>query len=189
MRPEKEIVNDLKEGVAGAFDDLYKAYSQKLYAFAFTFLKSREDAEEVVQDTYFKIWERRKSIDSNQSFNSFLFSVGYHTTIDLLRQRLKEKKYRENVLVKASSNYNLEETIEYGDLLEHVNHIVEELPPRKLEIYKLSRIDHLSYSEIAEKLNISVKTVENGINFSLNFIRKHLGKDSLEILLYASLFL
>ena len=188
MRPEKEIVEELKEGMTSAFDNLYKAYSHKLYSFAFTFLKSREDAEEVVQDTYFKIWEKRKGIDSNQSFNSFLFSIGYHITIDLLRQRLKEKKFRDQVLVKASSNYNLEETIEYGDLLEQVNHIVEDLPPRKLEIYKLSRIDHLSYSEIAEKLNISVKTVENGINFSLNFIRRRLGKDTLAILLCASLF-
>ena len=189
MRPEKEIVEEMRMGRVSAFDTLYKAYSHKLYSFAFTFLKTREDAEEVVQDTYFKIWEKRDSIDSSQSFKSFLFSIGYHSTIDLLRQRLKERKFREIVLVKATSNFNMEEAIEFGDLLEHVNHIVEELPPRKLEIYKLSRIDHLSYGEIAEKLNISVKTVENGINFSLNFIRKHLGKDSLEILLYASLFL
>ncbi|MEI6138877.1 MAG: RNA polymerase sigma-70 factor [Mariniphaga sp.] len=189
MRPEKEIIEELRKGTATAFDNLYKAYSQKLYSFAFTFLKSREDAQEVVQDTYSKIWEKRKSIDSNQSFKSFLFSIGYHSTIDLLRHRLKEAKYREQLLVKASSNYNLEQAIEFGDLLEHVNHLIEELPPRKLEIYKLSRIEHLSYSEIAEKLNISVKTVENGINFSMNFIRGHLGKDTLAVMLYASLFL
>jgi len=64
-----------------------------------------------------------------------------------------------------------------------------ELPPRKNEIYQLSRVNHLSYHEIAEKLNISVKTVENSINFSLNFIKKRLGKDSLLMLLYAALFL
>ena len=189
MRPEKEIVEEMKTGMASAFDNLYRAYSHKLYSFAFTFLKSREDAEEVVQDTYFKIWEKRSSIDSSQSFKSFLFSIGYHSTIDLLRLKLKERKFREMVLEKATSNFNLEESIEFGDLLEHVNHIVEELPSRKLEIYKLSRIDHLSYNEIAEKLNISVKTVENGINFSMKFIRGRLGKDSLAIFLYAYLFL
>jgi RNA polymerase sigma-70 factor (ECF subfamily) len=189
MRSEKEIVEELREGTATAFDNLYKAYSQKLYSFAFTILKSREDAEEVVQDTYFKIWEKRKSLDSNKSFNSFLFSIAYHSTIDLLRQRLKDNKFRDQVVVKASSNYNLEEAIEFGDLLEHVNHLIEELPPRKLEIYKLSRIEHLSHSEIAERLNISVKTVENGINFSMNFIRGRFGKDTLAVLLYTSLFL
>lgn len=189
MKPEREIVEELREGMASAFDNLYKAYGHKLYTFAFTYLKSKEDAEEVVQNTYFKIWEKRKSLDSNQSFNSFLFSVGYHSTIDLLRQRLKEKKSREFILEKVVSNFNLEESIEFGDLLEHVNHIVLELPPRKLEIYKLSRIDHLSYSEIAERLNISVKTVENGINFSMNFIRGHFEKDTMALLLLATLFL
>jgi len=102
---------------------------------------------------------------------------------------LKERKYREIILNKASLNYNLEEAIEFGDLLENVQKIAMELPPRKNEIYQLSRVNHLSYHEISEKLNISVKTVENSINFSMNFIKKRLGKDSLLVLLYAALFL
>ncbi len=189
MKTERETVEELKDGMASAFDTLYKAYSHKLYAFALSILKSREDAEEVVQSTYYKIWEKRLSIDSNNSFKSFLFTVAYHVTIDMLRDRLKEKKYRENILQKATSNYNLEEAIEFGNLLEHVSHIVKDLPPRKHQIYHLSRIEHLSYSEIAEQLNISVKTVENSLNFSMNFIKSRLGKDSLVILLYIALFL
>lgn len=189
METDKGLIEEVKEGIASAFDLLYEAYSHKLYIFALTILKSKEDAEEVVQNTYFKIWEKRKSIDSNHSFKSFLFTVAYNLTVDLLRERLKERKYRENVLNKATSNYNLEEAIDFGDLLEHVEQIVKELPPRKNEIYQLSRVHHLSYSEIAEKLNISVKTVENSINFSMNFIKKRLGEGSLTILLYATLFL
>lgn len=189
MRTEREIVEDVKNGMASAFDNLYEAYCYRLFRFAFSILKSKEDAEEVVQNTFFKIWEKRKSIDSNHAFKSFLFTVAYNITIDLLRERLKEKKYREIILEKATSNYNLEEAIEYGDLLEQVQKIVIDLPPRKNEIYQLSRINHLSYSEIAEKLNISVKTVENSINYSMNFIKKRLGSDSLIILLYVTLFL
>jgi len=189
MKTEREIVEGVKDGIASAFDQLYEAYSYKLYCFALSIWKSREDAEEVVQNTYFKIWEKRRSIDSNQSFKSFLFTVAYNVTVDLLRERLKERKYRANILEKATSNYNLEEVIEFGDLLEHVMQIVKELPPRKNEIYQLSRVDHLSYSEIAAKLNISVKTVENSINFSMNFIKRRLGKDSLMIILYSALFL
>ena len=189
MKTEREIVEELKDGMASAFDKLYGFYSLKLYYFALSILKSKEDAEEVVQNTYFKIWERRKAIDTNHSFKSYLFSIAYHTTIDLLRERLKERKYREDILEKASSSYNLEESIEFGDIVEQVQQIVQELPARKYEIYQLSRTDHLSYGEIAGKLGISVKTVENSINFSINFIKKRLGKDSLIILLYASLFL
>ncbi len=189
MKTERELVEELKEGLASAFDKLYEAYSHKLYIFALSILKSRDDAEEVVQNTYFKIWERRKSIDSSHSFKSFLFTVAYNVTVDLLRERLKERKYRENILQNATSNYNLEEAIEFGFLLENVEQIIKELPPRKLEIYQLSRVEHLSYQQIAERLNLSVKTVENSINFSMNFIKSRLGKDSLIILLYTALFL
>jgi len=189
MKTEKEIVEDVKEGKASAFDKLYKAYCSRLYFFAFSILKSKEDAEEVVQNTFFKIWEKRKTIDSNYAFKSFLFAIAYNIIVDLLRERLKERKYKEVILDRATSNYNLEEAIEFGDLLVQVQKIVTELPPRKNEIYQLSRVDHLSYSEIAEKLNISVKTVENSLNFSMNFIKRRLGNDSLIILLYVALFL
>ena len=87
-----------------------------------------------------------------------MFTVAYNVTVDLLRERLKERKYRENILEKATSNYNLEEAIEFGDLLDRVEQIVKELPPRKYEIYQLSRVDHLSYHEIAEKLNLAYHT-------------------------------
>ncbi len=189
MKTESEIVEDLKDGLASAFDNLYEAYSHKLYIFALSILKSREDAEEVVQSTYFKIWEKRLNIDSHNSFKSFLFTVAYHVTVDMLRERLKERRYREIILEKATSNYNLEEAIEFSDLLDHVSQIVKDLPPRKHLIYRMSRIEHLSYSEIAGQLNISVKTVENSLNFSMNFIKSRLGKDSLVILLYTALFL
>ena len=189
MKTEHEIVEEVKAGKASAFDQLYETYGHKLFRFALSILKSREDAEEVVQNTFFKIWEKRETLEKNHNFKSFLFTIAYNTTIDLLRERLKERKYRENITTKATANYNLEESSEFADLLEHINRIVGELPPRKLEIYQLSRKDHLVYSEIADKLNISVKTVENGINYSINFIKKRLGEDSLLILLYATLFL
>jgi len=188
MKTEKEIVEEVKEGIASAFDNLYQAYFHKLYNFAFSILKSKEDAEEVVQNTFFKIWEKHRNIDSHYAFKSFLYTIAYHVTIDLLRERLKERHFRDTIIEKSNSNYNLEEVIEYGDLLKHIEYIVKELPPRKNEIYQLSRVDHLSYSEIAEKLNISVKTVENSLNFSMNFIKKRFGKDSLVILIYAALF-
>ncbi len=189
MKTEKDIIEDVKTGKASAFDALYRIYCDRLYSFAFSVLKSKEDAEEVVQSTFFKIWERRQSINNEYNFKSFLFTIAYNVTVDILRVRLKEKKYRDNILDKATSNYNLEEKIEFGDLLDCVQQIVKELPPRKKEIYQLSRVEQLSYKEIAERLGISVKTVENGINFSIKFIKSRLGKESLIVLCYTTLFL
>jgi RNA polymerase sigma-70 factor (ECF subfamily) len=189
MKTERELVEEVKEGLASAFDKLYEMYCYKLFYFAFSILKSKEDAEEVVQNTFFKIWEKRKNIDNHYAFKSFLFTIAYNMIVDILRERLKEKKHREFILEKATSDYNLEEAIEFRDLLNHVRQIANELPPRKNEIYQMSRVNHLSYSQIAEKLNISAKTVENSLNFSMNFIKERLGKDSLIAILFAALFL
>jgi RNA polymerase sigma-70 factor (family 1) len=189
MKTEAELISNVKAGTAVAFDKLFEIYSHKLYYFAFSILKSKEDAEDVVQHTFFKVWEKRGSINDNLAFKSFLFTIAYNISIDLFRAKLKEKGYRERISIQASSNYNLEERIEFGDLLDRINQIANDLPPRKKEIYQLSRVHHLSYSEIAEKLNISVKTVENGIGYSLKFIKTRLGNDPVLGLLLAWLFL
>jgi RNA polymerase sigma-70 factor (ECF subfamily) len=189
MTTEAELIENVKAGMVSAFDKLFEIYSLKLYSFAFSILKSREDAEDVVQHTFFKVWEKRENINSNLVFKSFLFTIAYNISIDLLRARLKEKSYRENILVQASSNYTLEDRIELGDLLYRITKIAEDLPPRKREIYLLSRVHNLSHSEIAEKLNISLKTVENGIGYSLKYIKTRLGNDPVLGLLLAWLFL
>jgi RNA polymerase sigma-70 factor (ECF subfamily) len=189
MQTEPELIEGVKEGKAGAFDEMYLLYSKRLFHFALSVLKSSDDAEEVVQNTFFKIWEKRETMDPAQNLKSFIFTIAYRVTVDLLRERLKVKKYRTNILEKASTNYRIEDSIEYADLLERINQIVKDLPPRKKEIYLLSRVNQLSYNEIAEKLNITVKTVENGINYSMNFIKKRLGENSLLVLLFSSLFI
>lgn len=188
MRTEKELAEDVKDNKAGAFDELYKIYSLRLYHFALSILKSADDAEEVVQNTFFRIWEQREKIQSSQALKAYIFTIAYHIIIDLMRSRLKEKKYREAIIEKATINYDIEEAIEFGDLLDRINLIIKDLPPRKLEIYQLSRVNHLSHNEIAEKLGITVKTVENGITFSMNFIRKRLQENSFAIFLYAAIF-
>jgi len=185
---EAELISNVKAGMTSAFDTLFGIYSLKIYYFAFSILKSKEDAEDVVQYTFFKVWEKRESINHNLVFKSFLFTIAYNVSIDMLRIRLKEKGHRERISIHASSNYNLEERIEFGDLLVRVNQIAEKLPPRKREIYQLSRVHNLSYNEIAVKLNISVKTVENGIGYSLKYIKTHLGNDPVLGLLLAWLF-
>jgi len=189
MKTEAELISSVKAGITSAFDTLFGMYGHKIYSFAFSILKSKEDAEDVVQHTFFKVWEKRESINGNLVFKSFLFTIAYNVSIDILRIRLKEKVHRDSIVVQATSNYNLEERIEFGDLLVRVNQIAEKLPPRKREIYQLSRVHNLSYSEIAEKLNISVKTVENGIGYSLKYIKTQLGNDPVLVLLLSWLLL
>lgn len=189
MKTETELVKELKDGFTSAYDELFNTYGNRVYKFAFSILKSREDSEEIVQDTFFKIWEKRRTIDHEQSFKSFLFTIAYNNIMTKFREKAKEKKYREYFITNASDHYDQEGSILFDDIQNQVQKIIDRLPPRRKQIFILRKENNLTYKEIAGKLGISSKTVENNINLAIKYIKTQIGKDSLIILLYISLFL
>ena len=188
---DENLISRFREGDKHAFDIVYYAYSEKLFAFVYKILKIRDDAKEIVQDVFVKLWENREKITSYALFNSYLFTIAYNTSIDLVRKRINEKKYLD-YLHSLQKNYLVDDIIDiidYQDLNIQVEQLVEKLPLKQREVYKLSREHHLSYKEIAEKLKISVNTVENHISKALQFLRKNLKNDSLKGVLFVMLFL
>ncbi len=186
---EIKLINRLQNSDVKAFDHLFRKYSRNLYRFAFSLLKNKDDAEGIVQEVFLRIWNRRADIDSTRSFKSYLFTISYNLIIDELRLRLKEKKYIHHL----EKFFNTEETITeneagYNLLKSQIEEVMEKLPDRRKMIYKLSRVEGLSNKEISEKLNISVKTVENQINLAIKFLKLRLGKDILAAALFISLF-
>jgi len=186
---EKTLVAKLKNDQADAFDLLFHKYSDKLFRFAFSLLKNEEDANEIVQETFFRIWEKRNNIDSSKSFKSFLFSVSYHLIIDQLRERLKDQEFRNSLQKHFSEQTNFQQNqIDYITLETEINTAVDELPEKRKQIYRLSRDKGFTHKEIAGQLGITPKTVENQINLALKHIKTRLGKDFLAVLLFLSLF-
>ena len=185
---EKMLLALLRNGDTGAFDQLFRKYSPKLFRFALSLLKSDDDAREIVQETFFRIWNRRQEIAPDKSFKSFVFTISYNLMIDQLRLRLKDQEYRrflyENFEI---GQERLSVTIDYDTLCSQIEQAVDELPDRRKTIFTLSRNAGMSHREIAEKMGVSVKTVENQINLSLKHIRMRLGKDFLPALLLLSL--
>jgi len=185
---EKMLLGLLRNGDTGAFDQLFRKYSPKLFRFALSLLKSDDDAREIVQETFFRIWNRRQEIAPDKSFKSFVFTISYNLMIDQLRLRLKDQEYRrflyENFEI---GQERLSVTIDYDTLCSQIEQAVDELPDRRKTIFTLSRNAGMSHREIAEKMGVSVKTVENQINLSLKHIRMRLGKDFLPALLLLSL--
>lgn len=171
IKTESELVKELNQGFPTAFDELFNNYYNKIFHFAISILKSKEEAEEAVQNTFFTVWEKRRSIDPDQPFKSFLFTVAYNIIMNIFRVRVKEKRYREYVLINASIFYDPEQILVSNDLLNHLDNIIEELPIRRREIFTLRQKEGLSYKEIALELNISVKTVENNINLAVKYIK------------------
>ena len=171
---EKALVLQLKEGDEKAFTTLYKLYWAKVYNFSRLYLTSTEEAEEVVQSVFVKVWEARMFIKENENFKGFLFIITRNIIFNQFRKSFNEKTYKLTVLNSTNEAYDIENEMEASDLKLYINKLIEELPPRQCEVFKMSREKHLSYKEIAKELSISEKTVERHINEALKFLRKNI---------------
>jgi len=165
-------------------------YSEKIFLFAMGYLKNRQDAEELVQEVFMKVWDKRFELKEELSFKSYLFTIAYHAVIDFFRKWAKEedclKHFQE--AIPLAGNITGEE-VEYSDLERLTRESIEKLPPKSKIVYTLSREKGLSNKEIAEHLNVSIKTVEYHLTQSIKFIKKHLGNEFLPSLLFVYLFI
>ena len=187
---DKQLTDQIKNGQTHAFDQLFDRYSQRLYRFSKSLLKNNEDAEGIVQEVFFRIWKKRDELNEKKSFQSFLFSIAYNLIVDQFRQRVKDQKYEQFIIKQAQQNYlNPGDELEYKELKKQVGKAINELPERRKEIYKLSREEGLNYNDIANRLHIRSKTVENQINLALRYIRKQLGNKTLTIISLLYLFI
>lgn len=190
IQGEKEAVEKLKKGDLEAFDTIYKLYASKLHSFGYKYLKSETEAEELVQSVFIKLWEKRKKIDTELSFRSYLFTIAYNDICKLFRSRNYLREYvSETSATKSSSSSLTEEGTEYQSVLEEVNRIVESLPDNQKKAFIKSRFEGKTSKEIAVEMGMSPATVDNYVSAALKLIRSRLGSDSLIIILFVSLFL
>jgi len=190
-RAEKELVNALIKGDLLAFETLFNHYHKKLYYFAKGYLRSDEDAEDLIQEVFITIWKTRKDLKEYLSFNSFLYTITYHSILKHFRKKGREKKYIDRYAADLNEEFDSTSAdVEYREVLQRVNKYVEQLPEKRKRIFILSRFEGYNNTEIAEKLNISKKTVENQIYQALKFLREHLkGEGFLLVLFYYLFFL
>ncbi len=182
---EQRLVVRLRKGESRAFDEIFNLYSGSVYRFAYSFLKNKQDSEGIVQEVFLRVWKNRKKIDEYYSLKAFLFTISYNLIIDRFRERVKDVEYKK-ILKKNAINFEFstDKKIEYSELNESYENAVEHLPKRRKIIYKMHRIEGLSYREIAKKMHISTKTVENQMTSALKFIRERLGPETLAAVLF-----
>ena len=184
-----ELVERLQKGDVEAFDLIYEKYSGKLYAFGLKYLKSTEEAEELVQSVFLKLWENYKILKKELSFKSYLFTIAYNDICKLFRKRNYRQKFIDDTLYENSQfSSEIEEGIDYHSVLEQVELIVNKLPEKQKTIFLKSRKEGKSTKEIAEEVGLSPGTVDNYISESLKFIRRRLRNENMPILLLFSLF-
>ncbi|MEN8230528.1 MAG: RNA polymerase sigma-70 factor [Bacteroidota bacterium] len=185
-----ELVKLLKKGDMVAFDAIYNKYCHKLHEFVLRYLKQEEDSEGIVQEVFIKIWESRDKIDVYASFESFLFTIAYNTSISLLRKRVRETKSREYLrsLQQIDNADKVIDELQFKELNQKVQSLLEQLTPRQKEIYLLSREEGMTHKEISEKLNISKNTVKNHLVSALKYLKTHFDSRQAVSVLYLLLF-
>jgi RNA polymerase sigma-70 factor (family 1) len=179
---DRELIESIREGDQGAYTEIFSRYNKLLYSHTYNKLRNREEAKDIVQDIFYSLWANRgKSLPDNNLIG-YLFMATRYKIADLLsRQQVKDK-----YIVSLQQYINL--APEYSDHLVRRNQlsdIIEEeisaLPPRMQEILRLSRFEHLSHKEIAERLNITEATSKDQVKKALRILRKRLG---FHVLLY-----
>lgn len=190
-KSNSELILLIQKDDRVAFYLLYERYCRRLHGFVLRYIKQKEDAEEIVQEVFVKIWESRNKIDAYSSFEAFLFTIAYNTTISLLRKRITEEKYLKHMqsLQQPDSTTDLIDEIHFKELNDQVQTLLNELTPRQKEIFQLSREEGLTHDEIAKKLGISVNTVKKHISNTLSLIKSRIDNTMTVNLLFIYLFL
>jgi len=186
---EAEFIQALRAGDIKSFSELFDRYGKRLYFFAKGYLKSDEDAEEIVQEVFMKIWSNREVLSTEKSFESYLFTIAKNGILNIIRKSKSEQAYLTYAKIHPEKNTLLDDELNFTELKAAYQKTIENLSPRRKEIYLLSREQHLSNIEIAEKMNISVKTVENQMTSAIAEIKKNLQSLGFSAIIYIALFL
>jgi len=184
-----ELIAKLHKGDLEAFDLIFEKYGDRLFGFALKYLKSKEEAEGVVQDVFLKIWENRKTLKKESSLKPYLFTIAYHDMCGLFRKKQIHNKYKGEVESMENKSVNLEEQLEYKSTLERVDQLIEKLPEKLKVVFIKSRKEGKSTKEIADEMNMAPGTVDNQISAALKFLRKNLPDNNFAIILFFSIFI
>jgi RNA polymerase sigma-70 factor (family 1) len=168
---EPDCLRRLKLDDERAFDALFRHYSALVYRFAYSYLKSRSAAEEIVQECFIKIWEKRTQLHEDVPLKGYLFTTAHHAILNELRR--DQHHLRLHGQVAATGPASVANEAEYQEMEALYLAALDRLPPKQREVFMLSRQLGLSYPEIAARQGVSVKTVEAHIMQALKTLRSY----------------
>lgn len=171
---EKELFIQLKKGDKIAFEAIFNIYYASLCIYANRMLNDDEKAEEIVQNLFVNLWSKRKNLDVESSLKYYLFRSVRNQCLNQLQHLKIREKYAQKVIENQEIEIHDHDYFIEVDLAKKIQESIESLPEKRRQIFKLSREEGLKYKEIAEKLNLSVKTVEAQMGLALKQLREKL---------------
>lgn len=166
----------LQAGEKTALQELFQRYYDNLVRFVSPILKDQDLARDLVQDMFYDLWVKREKIQISSSLKAYLYMACRNTALNRLKREARmqwteDESDLETLHGTADGTYD---RIREKDLQKRLAYALDQLPPKCRQVFELSRFDHLPYKEIAETLEISVKTVENQMTKALQVLRTHL---------------
>lgn len=170
-------IQELRNDSHTAFEALYDMYSDSLYGYVLLHTKSTFSAEEIVQDTFIKVWTNRRNLSTEGSFKALLFTIAKNQIIDAFRNQINKEEFLAFITYKEANQSEqnpVEADIYYEDFLEKLNSAKTALPQKQRLIFELNREKGMSIKAIANKLEISEQTVKNQLTSALKTLREKL---------------
>jgi RNA polymerase sigma-70 factor, ECF subfamily len=181
--PEQQVFTALREGNESAFEMLFKTYYKPLCNYAYSFLNDKDEAEEVVQAAFIGVWDKRNSIEIQTSIKSYLYRMVRNACLNVIKHvKVKKAHVTHEMAGGEPTHDNASQSVIAIELEQRILQAMKALPDQCRTVFQLSRFEELKYAEIAEQLNISVKTVENHMGKALKIMRTQL-KDYLPLFL------
>ena len=181
---EKQVLETIQSGNESAFEMIFRSYNQPLCRYAYSFLEDKEEAEEVVQSAFITIWEKRKSLDIQTSLKSYLYRMVRNACLNVIKhEKIKQQHVTHELAVAESTYESVAQKVYASELELKITEAMKALPEQCRLVFQLSRFEELKYQEIADQLQISVKTVENHMGKALKIMREQL-KEYLPLFLF-----
>ena len=171
---EQILIARLADGDTSAITAIVEAYYNDLVMFAYTFTKNSSDAEEIVQEVFFRFLEKSSELKLHGSMKSYLLKSVQNHCLDEIRRRKVREQFAGDLETDMLYNNDTEDYILYTDLQHHLDRLLAQMPEEVAQTFRMNRFDGLKYHEIAQQLNVSVRTVESRISKALRILHQAL---------------
>ena len=184
---EKELFNQIKKGDEKAFEIVFHHYYQNLCVFAAKILQDDLAAEEIVQDMFVKIWEKRQQLEIKSSLKNYLVRSVKNHCLNFIKHNKVKETHVKNTLSELNNEAAVKDSFIEIDLMKKIEESINSLPEKRQEAFRLSREEGLKYREIAEKMGVSIKTVETQMGLAMKTLREKLKNYRTFLTLYFTL--
>lgn len=169
---EKELLEALQKGSVQAFDYLYQTYSLRIYSNIYRMVKCQDTTQELLQDVFISVWERREEIDPELSFKAYLYRISRNLVYNYFRRAKIGQKVLDYIAsISTELDSSVEEGIAYHETKDLLDTLISQLPPQRKVIYTLCKLEGRSYSEVSQLLNISESTINDHIVKATRFLK------------------